>query len=533
MTKQIFLTLLLLLGSVSCSRITDLPAVSPVLRVGVSDEPDSLNPLFSHTAIADDVAALTLAPLFRYDDRGVLTPELTVRVPTLANGDISRDGRRLILHLRHRLRWSDGAPETVRDLRFTWHAVLNPANNTKLRGGWTNIQSIAAPDPYTAVVRLRKPDATILTLFADGCDGAYPPLPAHLFTASQSLNHVAFNAQPISSGPWILSTWRHGSSLQFKPNPYYWRGAPALAGITFRVLPQADTLLTALQSHEIDFVDTVPEDHLTYLRGLHGITVRRHVVATYRHLDFNLRDPALRDARVRRAIIEGVQWRKLLHTVYHDAGILAVSDIFPGGFAAPHLPRYRYDPKQAARLLDESGWHAERGAIRSRDGRPLALTIVSTNAKAVSAEAELQIAAQLRSLGIELHAKNMPASYLFAQNGPLYTGTYQLAWAADTRGPDPDNAANWVTAAQPPNGGNTVFLSDPTIDKLARRARETFDPKERRLLYQREEERLHRLAASYTFSWQRATMAFTEHLHGVRPAIYYSNFWNSWQWRLR
>jgi len=257
------------------------------------------------------------------------------------------------------------------------------------------------------------------------------------------------------------------------------------------------------------------------------------VVATYRHLDFNLRDPALRDVRVRRAIIEGVQWRNLLHTVYHDAGIPAVSDIFPGGFAAPDLPLYPYDPREAARLLDESGWHAERGAIRSREGLPLALTIMSTNTKAVNAEAELQIAAQLRPLGIDIRTKNMPASYLFAQNGPLYTGAYQLAWAADTRGPDPDNAANWVTAAEPPNGGDTVFLSDPKIDELAGRARETFDPEERRRFYQLEEERLHRLAASYIFSWQRATMAFTEHLHGVRPAVYYSNFWNSWEWRLR
>jgi peptide/nickel transport system substrate-binding protein len=453
-----------------------------------------------------------------------------VRVPSLANKDISGDGRRLTLHLRRRLKWSDGAPLTSSDLAFTWHAVMNPANNTKLRDGWDNIQAIDTPDPYTAVVQLRKPDATVLSLFASS---GYPPLPAHLLGGLHDLNHAPFNAQPISSGPWRLGEWKHGSSLRFIPNTAYWRGAPQLSEIQFTVLPQADTLLSALQTHEIDFIDTVPEDRLSLLRGVHGIVTQSHVIATYRHLDFNIQDPMLRDVRVREAIIEAVRWPRILHTVYHDAGVAAVSDIFPGGFAAPHIPAYRYDPVHAAHLLDESGWLRKRGGLRTRNGMPLALTIMSSNTKPVSMQAELQIAADLEPLGIEIHPKNLPVSYLFAQNGPLYTGKYQLSWTADTRGPDPDNAANWMSSAQPPNGGNTDFLHDATIDDLAVRARQTFDLGQRAALYQKEEERLHQLAPSYIFSWQRATIAYTDRLQGVRPAAFYSNFWNSWQWHLK
>lgn len=520
-----------LLSIAACSRVGSTLPASDVLRVGVSDEPDSLNPLFSHTAIADDIAALTLAPLFRYDDSGKLVPELALRVPTLSNGDVSADGRRVTLRLRRHLLWSDGHPLTAADIVFTWHAVMNPANDTKLRSGWANIAQITTPNDATAVVSLRQSDATALGLFAGGGDAAYPPLPAHLFVGVPNLNHVAFNAAPISSGPWLLASWQHGSALSFIPNRRYWRGAPKLAGIRFLVFPQAGTLMTALQTHEIDYVDTVPEDRLFMLASMPQLRGLTHIVATYRHLDFNLRDPLLSDARVRLAMIESVDWDRLLRSVYHDAGTRARSDIFPTSFAAPQIPLYAYNPRHAARLLDESGWKRGGTGLRIRNDVPLSLTIMSANSKATSAQAELLIAADLQRVGIRVQPKNVPPSYLFAQDGPLYTGKYQLAWAADTRGPDPDNAANWVTSAQPPNGGNTVFLSDLVVDQTAQAAKTSVDPHERRVLYQREEERLHALAPSFIFTWQRATVAMTNRLHGVRPAPFYSNFWNSWQWR--
>ena len=531
--RALVLAAFVFFGVSACTRSDDTSLSGQALRVGVSDEPDSLNPLFSHTAIADDIAALTLAPLFRYDDLGAMIPELAVRVPTVSNGDMAANGLRVTFRLRPRLRWSDGKPLTSRDLVFTWHAVMNPANNTKLRAGWENIRSIVTPDDHTAIVILRKPDATILTLFAGGGDAAYPPLPAHLLAHLPSLNQAAFNAAPISSGPWILGAWQHGSSLSFTANKAYWRGAPQIQQIQFLVFPQAGVLMTALQTHEIDYVDNVPEDRLFMLHSMQHELVIRHIVAAYRHLDFNTRDPLLHDARVRLAMIEGIHWDRLLHTVYHDAGLRATSDIFPTSFAAPHIPLYLYDFEDAARLLDSSGWKLNAAGQRVRNGTALNVTIMSANTKETSMQAELQIANDLARLGIRVDPKNVPTSYLFAEHGPLYSGRYQLAWAVDTRGPDPDNADDWMSSAQPPHGGNTVFLSDKLVDQTAAAAKTAIDPAVRRMLYQQEEERLHQLAPSFIFTWQRATVAMTPHLYGVRPVPFYSNFWNSWQWRLK
>lgn len=501
-----------------------------ILRVGVVDEPDSLNPLFSHTAVADDAAALLFAPLFRYDARGEYVPELAARVPSRAGGDIAKDGRTIVLRLRRGLRWSDGAPLTARDVRFTWQAVNDPRNAVKLRAGWSAITAIDTPDAYTAVVHLKKSDATVLALFAGGGDAAYPPLPEHLLAHEHDLNHAEFNAHPLSSGPWLLARWEHGDTLAFTPNPRYRLGAPRLRGIRLRILADSQTLVTALRAHEIDAVMNVPTDALPLLRPLPGLRLQTHAVAAYRHLDLNCRDAILRDVRVRRAIIAAIDWRRLLHAVYHDDALEAETDIFPSSWAAPHVPPYLYDVALAGRLLDAAGWTMQPDGVRARAGRPLSLTLMGGNANAVSLRAQTLMASDLAHLGVRVAVKNAPASYLFAEDGPLYGGRYQMAWMSDTRAPDPDNRASWSSDARPPDGGNTVFLADPVVDEAARRAVETSVRAQRRALYQREELRLHELAPARIFAWQRETVAVWGTLRGFIPATYYSSFGNSWAW---
>jgi ABC-type transport system substrate-binding protein len=126
------------------------------LRIGSPDEPDNINPMFAHTDATDQVDAFIFAPLFRYGPHGDFLPELATVVPTYANGGISRDSKTIVLHLRRGVLWSDGAPLTARDLRFTWRAVMNPRNNTKADYGWTDISSIDVPNDETAIVHMRE-----------------------------------------------------------------------------------------------------------------------------------------------------------------------------------------------------------------------------------------------------------------------------------------------------------------------------------------------------------------------------------------
>ena len=500
------------------------------LRIGMPEEPDALNPMFAHTDATDQIDALIFAPVFRYDAHGEFVPELATEIPTYANGGISRDSRTITLHWRRGVRWSDGAPLTARDLRFTWQAVLNPRNATKTQFGWDDVAAIDVPDDYTAVVHLKRADADVLGIFGMG-GSAYPPLPEHVLGKLSDLNRADFNAHPISSGPWLLKTWRHGSGFEFAPNARYWRGPPRLQSLSIEVVPNPETLVRQLQTHEIDLVQNVSETAAAELPSLPGIVTQRHLIASWRRLMIDCAKPVLADVRVRLAIAEAIDWDRLNATVYHGYNLRATSDIPPDSWAAPRIPPYRHDVTAAATLLEAAGWKLGDDGLRHKGDAPLALTISSTTAPG-NEQAELLMQSELRAVGIALGIKNYPGSVLFAQRGPLYGGTFDLEWSIETNAPDPDNEGSWSENLIPPHGANTSFLRDAQLTRLAGAAKRTFDRARRKALYQREEERIHALVPAVFFYWERSLAAYNGDLRHYEPAEYISDFWNSWEWTI-
>lgn len=501
------------------------------LRLGMPDEPDNLNPMFAHTAANEEVDALIFAPLFRYDDKGEYYPELATAVPTYQNGGISKDSKTITVHLRRGVRWSDGAPLTARDWRFTYRAVMNPRNNTKLLYGWTDIASVQLPDDYTIVIHLKKANAGFLGALAAG-GAAYPPLPEHLLGSLPDINKATFNSQPISSGPWILRKWNHGASLEFIPNTRYWRGPPKLEALSWRVIPSVDTLFAQLQTHEIDVYDGVSEDQIDRLKNIPGITVSKKLIANWRHLEFNTSKPELSDVRTRLAIAQAVDWDRINDVIYHGYNARAHSDIFPGSWAAPNIPLYKYDVAGAARLLDAAGWKLGPDGIRHKGERAMHLTISTGTNKQANIQAEVQMQQALKNIGIDLAIRNFPVSFLFAQNGPLYTGKYFLSWSIATNAADPDNAGDWNSKFIPPHGANTSWIHDATIDQTSEAATRTFDRSQRKALYQKEEERLHQLVPAVFLYWENSYNAHNSDLKNYKQAPYVANNWNSWQWEI-
>jgi peptide/nickel transport system substrate-binding protein len=531
-------TLLALVAAGGCTRVETSTAAGGLhawtqpdrLRLASTEEPDSLNKLFANSDASDQVANLISAPIFRYDDKGDYVPEMALTVPTLQNGGISRDGKTIVLHLRRGMQWADGAALDARDLRFTWQAVMNPRNNTRLRAGWDDIVSMSLPNNDTAVVHLREPYAAILGIFALGGAG-YPPLPAHLLAQLPDLNHAPFNAAPLSSGPYVLKRWNHGTSLEFDANPRYWRGKPAIAHLTYTIIPNADTLFNALQTHDIDVdVDSITETQIGRLGVLTGYATQKRLVANYRHITFNTKKVTLSDVRVRRAIAEAVNWDRLNATVFHGYNQRATSDIMPTSWAAPAIPPYPFDLAAAKRLLDDAGWRPGAGGIRRRNGVPLSIDVSTTPSKPANVQAEVVMQQELRAAGIDLRIKNYPTSLLFAQDGPLYGGRYDLSLTIDTNAPDPDNEGEWSGAFIPPHGANTTFLNDPVISETSHLAARAFDRATRKALYAREEARIHQLVPAVFLYWQIAYAAYNSDLKHYRAAQYLSSNWNAWEW---
>jgi peptide/nickel transport system substrate-binding protein len=528
----------LALSGIGCSKrqVATAGARNPwtipgVLRLGEDEEPDSLNLMFGNNAATDAVGGLLVSYILRPDPNGNFIPDLATQVPTLANGGISRDGRTMVIHLRKGVQWSDGAPLTAADWIFTYHAVMNPRNNVKTRYGWDQIASVAAPNPYTIVIHLKRPTVQVLGILGMG-GAAYPPLPAHLLAKYPSINTSNFNNHPISSGPYLLKSWHHGSSLTFVPNPRYFRGPPHLKKVVWTVIPDVNTEFNELATHQIDVYPGVSTNDVARLKTVAGIVVEKRLIANWRALGINLNRPQLRDPRVRRAIAEAVDWKRIEDTVYRGLDVLAVSDIFPQSWAAPNLPPYRYDPADARRLLAQAGWKMGADGVLHKGNLAMRLTIFATTGHQQNTQSQVMMQSMLQPFGIALSVRNYPGSYLFALNGPLYTGKYDLEWSVNTNGPDPDNSGDWNAAFIPPGGANTSWLNDPIVNATSTAAASTFDQAKRKALYQREEERLRQLNPAIFFSWEMHYTAINRDVKNYVPAAFIADTWNAWQWRV-
>ncbi|MEO7203019.1 MAG: ABC transporter substrate-binding protein, partial [Candidatus Tumulicola sp.] len=88
------------------------------LRIAIQQDSKNLNPLLNSNTTDGFLAFLMFEPLLSADDKGNPVPVLATKVPTIENGGISRNGLTITYHLRKDVKWSDGVPVTVKDVKW-------------------------------------------------------------------------------------------------------------------------------------------------------------------------------------------------------------------------------------------------------------------------------------------------------------------------------------------------------------------------------------------------------------------------------
>ena len=387
-----------------------------VLRYGDIGDLNGLNPMFSQQLILGHITSLTMAWLVKYDIHNHPVPELLTVVPTQANGGISADGKTFTFHLRRGVKWSDGAPFDADDVVFSEQQMLNPKNNILSRDGWDKIAKVEEPDKYTVIFRMKERYSAFLPAFF-GSAGANPAIiPKHVLEHSADLNTDPYNSKPIGIGPFRVVEWRRGDRVIMEANPYYFRGRPKLDRIEYHIVPNRDTILTELQTGELDMWPNAARAYYPRLTALKGFTTIKQPGYAFGHLDFNLNRPLLADVRVRRALAWAIDRQVLRDKVGHGIGIVQ------NGVYAPTSPFFDakikttpQDISKANALLDEAGWKKGSDGIRVKNGQRLSIEFVSnTGSPDTDTQIEL-IRGWWKEIGAELDRKNYDPTLMFAQ----------------------------------------------------------------------------------------------------------------------
>lgn len=511
-------------------------ADAPVLRVGMTTEPNSLNPIFALDDYESYVDRFMFDVLVSADPSGRgFVPRLAAVVPTLANGGISKDGLTLTYRLRRGVHWQDGAPFTSRDVKFSYDAIMNPANNVPNRHGYDRIASVATPDDATVVIRLKQPYAPAVSeLFSDGGPGGI--LPAHLLARYPDLNRAAFNQQPVGTGPFKLVRWNRGQSVELERFDGFYRGKPKAERISIRFIPDEATMINQLRTGELDMFAEASVNAYSLIRSLPDVKVALVDIHGASNLLINTSRPQFRDVRVRRAIAYAIDKRAIVQRFAFGAGTVATEDLpsFMWAYDA-HVPRYGYDPARARRLLAEAGWKARGDGVLVKGGQTLSPVLAFAQNNATARLISVQLQSYLRDVGIDAQLKGYNSSMMFAAfaaGGIYQSGNFDLAWYTMTLGVDPASASRFSCDSIPPNGQNYSRYCDREMDAAQRDGLIHYDRAERQRAYGRSQALLARDVPVVFVFWPKDIEVYRSSLHGFTPNPVNPS-WNCEEWELR
>jgi peptide/nickel transport system substrate-binding protein len=512
------------------------PVRHDVLRIVNISEPDTLDPLVGNQQIDSDLAQLWGGMLFNWTDRDELDPELATEVPTLANGGISKDGKTIVYHLRRGVLWHDGAPFTAGDVIWTWHAVMNPKNNVPSTVGFDLISTIDARDDHTIVVRLRHAFAPFVATFFAPSGDPYPVLPEHLLARYDTINEIAFNSAPIGTGPYSVEKWQRGEKIVFKANPHYWRGRPKLDEIWYSAIPDENTVITLLKTHEADLEYNGASKSYSQFAHIDGFKTTLTPFTQFGQLALNLQSPFLGDVRVRRALWLALDVKAIVRDVTHDVNVPGRTDQ-PSFLWAynPHAAHYDYDPARARALLDAAGWRVGADGVRVKDGTRLSLTLAGVAGSADGNAVNVLAQRNWHDVGIEALPKLYTTSLFFASfgaGGIVQTGKFDIAFFSWINGTDPDDSTTLMCDQFPPRGQNVYHYCNPELDRQERIALGSNDRAVRKRAY----DAIQRLASgdvpAIIVYYHRRISVATDALQNYRPAHAVSSFWNAYEWAL-
>lgn len=502
------------------------------LRFDLAADPTTLDPLFLHpdaSSVEQQIARLLFEPFIDLDSRGRPVPELLARIPTLANGGISPDGRTIRYHLRPKVYWSDGVPVTSRDVLFTLHAILDPRNPVRSHEGYDLIDRAWAPNAHTVIFHLRHAWApAVMTYFSYGFSPQFV-LPAHVLRLQTPLDRAPFGAGPsVVDGPYRFVSWSRGEDVRLAANPRYWRGPPAIPRLDLRIIPDPSTNLVMLQSGQLDW-NLIAPVQAELLQGRPGLRFVRVPTAVVAGIAFNVTHPPLDDLRVRRAIAMSIDRAGISRRI--ALGMYPVTDMLQPRFSWAFDPRVHepgFDPRAADALFDEAGWRRAPNGIRRKNGKALQLVYVQFPESVTGVRVATEVQAELRSRGVGVEIKSVSNAQLFLpQTGTLATGNFDLAYVPWTMGADPDDSS--VLACRGPS--NYMRWCDPRVDALEREALSATSQDARKALYAR----IARIVAAqvpilYLFNAEYV-YAYSDRLRGFSPNAFLPT-WNAYAWKI-
>ncbi|MBY0494227.1 MAG: ABC transporter substrate-binding protein [Cyanobacteria bacterium] len=467
------------------------PPRNGVVTVAVLSSPNSLDPRIGSDETSQRIHTLIYDYLLALDDK------LRV-VGGLASSWEQTDPVTYIVHLREGVRFHDGHELTADDVVFTFGSFIDPKFVSPRKGAYRSLDRVEAVDPYTVRFVLKEPFGSfpINLVMPVVPEGAGPDLRDH----------------PIGTGPYKFVSFAVDDNVTLTANADYFRGKPANDGVVLKVVPDEIMRALELRKGTVDMVvNDLSPDVIHQLAAEQSVTIAESPGTDYAYVGINMRDPVLKDRRVRHALGYAIDRQAIVEYLRRGLARPAIGILPPASWAFDETVfQFTHDPAKAIALLEDAGYRDPDG-----DGPEPRLRLslkVSTN-EFIRLQAAV-IQQDLKQVGIDLDVRSYEFATLYAD---VLKGNFQLFTLQWVGVSDPDMLRRVFHSKQmPPNGFNRGYYENPEVDRLIDAAMAAATDDERRKYYG-DAQRLLAEDAPYISLWYKTNVAVSRtEIEGVK-----------------
>lgn len=369
--------------------------------------------------------------------------------------------------IRDDMSWSDGEPITADDVAFTLNAVLRDKPAGVLLGQMGAVESVEAVSDTRVELYLSEPDAVVVPEVGFWA----VVVPEHVFEPGGNIAEFA-NDSPsgdawVSAGPFALTEVQRGQSYvleRVEDYPLAEGGSPLPDEVVFRVYPDVNTEILALESGEVDMVaNALPPSQVQRLQDTDGITVEEIPGLGYAHLVYNMTNPDLADVKVRQALAHAVDYETIREVVLQGQAVSTGSNpIMPvlEQFHDESSEEYAFDPDLSRQLLEEAGYETDASG-----NFPLSFRMIYNLQDPVTAQSAQLIEEQAAEAGITIEIEGLERNTYLAKTDAgdydIYAGNFAIM---------DDPITNFRLSYMPGGLINYTYVDDPELNDLIEQA---------------------------------------------------------------
>jgi len=397
--------------------------------------------------------------------------------------EVSEDGKTWVFKLRKGISFHSGNPLNAEAVKHHFDRVLTQKlNRSSLYA--PVIDSVEVLDEYTVQMNLKMPF------------GPFPYILAH--TAGTIVDPASFDEEgnlvnPSGTGPFKFESWEKGEQITLVANKDYFKGAPKVEKIVWKIIPEDTTRTMMLETGELDVAERLSTYEVERIREIEGLNVHSANSLRVMYIGLSLNHPILADKKVRQAIAYAIDRAAISKSIMGGyAPLINTPTAFDtNGYVA--IEGYEYDPEKAAELLDEAGWKMGEDGIRVKDGRKMVINQWTCSGRyPMDYKVSEAVQAFLSEVGIKTEMTTMEwATYLSALREPRENnkaGIFYLGWSPSTGDADWVLRPNFHSDNIVPVGSNRTFYSNERVDELIEIGMTETDQDKRRAAYKEAQE---------------------------------------------